>query len=447
MITADGLKGKKIAVFGLARTGVAAVEALLASGAEVFAWDDNPDARAQLHSGLADLDALDFADLDALMMAPGVPLTFPVPHRFAVKARDAGIRIFGDFDVFEAARTALPTHKTIAITGTNGKSTTTALIHHIITSAGVPAVMGGNIGTGVLALDPLCADGVYVFEVSSYQLDLMHDFTPDVAVLLNISPDHLDRHGSMDAYVAAKAHLFELQQGMDERAVICTDDTYTRRIAASACVPVTSVSVDSDADIYFSGDWMMASGQKILDTSTVTALRGTHNKQNMAAAYGACKLVGLDDAQIVAGIMSFPGLVHRQEQVAQVGGITFINDSKATNVDATVRALGAYQNIHWIAGGHAKEGGIGDLVKSISGVKAVYLIGEAQAFFAKNLDGYVDVQCCGTLDVAFKAATDAAQKGDVVMLSPACAAFDQFDNFEVRGDAFRVLVQAYQETG
>ncbi|GHF23135.1 UDP-N-acetylmuramoylalanine--D-glutamate ligase [Kordiimonas sediminis] len=446
MIVADTYRDKKVAVFGLARTGIAAVESLRAAGATVWAWDDAQDRVASVGTCAVDLYQADFKGLDALLLAPGVPLTHPNPHALVIKAKEAGVPCIADFDIFEAARPDLPAHQCIAITGTNGKSTTTALITHILQTAGVPSVMAGNIGTGVLSVEPLAAGGVYVFEMSSYQLDLIQGFSADVGVLLNISPDHLDRHGDMEGYVKAKARLFGLQQSMHGRAVIGVDDAYGKTLSETISVPVIRISADHTLEdgVYVDGgvlfDASEGDGVPIGDLVNAPALQGVHNAQNAAAAYAACKLVGLHSDAIYQGLCSFPGLVHRQELIAVKDGVSYVNDSKATNVDAAARALATYKNIHWIAGGRAKEKSLQGLMSYIGNVKTAYLIGEAQMQFAQELVGKVNVVSAGTLEGALTSARQAAVEGDCVLLSPACAAFDQFDNFEVRGDRFRSLV-------
>jgi len=430
VITAPAYQGKTIGVFGLARTGIAAVEALVASGATVWAWDDSAERVAGVGAVAVDLYAADFAGLDALMIAPGVPLTHPVPHALVEKAKAANVPIIGDMDIFEAARAVLPRHKVVAITGTNGKSTTSALVAHILLFAGRSVALGGNIGTGVLSLEALADGGTYIFEVSSYQIDLMHSFSPDIAVLLNISPDHLDRHGSMAGYVRAKARLFDL---LDSRAlaVINPADRYCADITRRVKCPLAPIPNMAD----------------IVDMKSCPTLMGDHNRENAAVAYAICHALGLKDDEIIKGLQSFPGLAHRQEHVATSAGVLYVNDSKATNVEAAVKALASFNNIHWIAGGRSKEKGLDDLMPYLARVKAAYLIGEAANDFEASLTGFVPVHNVGTLRKAIITAAANAVEGDVVLLSPACAAFDQFENFEVRGSAFASDVMVLADGG
>ncbi|UTW56408.1 UDP-N-acetylmuramoyl-L-alanine--D-glutamate ligase [Kordiimonas sp. SCSIO 12610] len=447
MIEARTYQGKTIGVFGLARTGVAAAEALIASGAEVWAWDDNTERTASAPFDTVNLHTANFNDLDALLLAPGVPLTHPEPHALVKKAQEADVRIISDFDVFEGGRKDLPAHQTVAITGTNGKSTTTALITHMIAECGKPSVMGGNIGTGVLTLDPMPEGGVYVFEMSSFQLDITSDFRPDISVLLNMTPDHLDRHGDMDGYAKAKGRIFEIQD-KNAKAVISVDDEYSRSFAkqySDRTIPV-SVKVILDNGISVQNgvlhDRLDDNHQNynLLDAKTLV---GEHNHQNAAATYAVGRLLRFDGAAIVNSFASFPGLTHRQELVAELDGVRFINDSKGTNPDAAARALDAFTHIHWIAGGRAK-GALGNSLKDhLSAVKHAYLIGESADELAGLIGDKVPCDMSGTLKAAIAAAKENAASGDVILLSPACTAFDQFQNFEDRGDAFKAIVKEY----
>lgn len=445
MITAPKFKGMRVGVFGLARTGLAAVRALEASGAIVRAWDDNADRREAAGAAACDLYALDFNELDALMLAPGVPLTHPEPHALVKKARGAGVAIISDFDVFQAGRGHIPQHRVVAITGTNGKSTTTALIGHMVRECGLPAAIGGNIGTGVLSLDPLPTGGVYVFELSSFQLDLTRVFHADVAVLLNITPDHLDRHGDMAGYVAAKKRLFDMQTP-DAFSVIGVDDHYCEQLAGDIPAQVTPVSVKRDVagGVYvrdgFLFDAMEGAAVRVGSLQSAQALQGTHNWQNAAAAYAAGKCLGFSSDAILAAFDSFPGLAHRQELVATIGGVRFVNDSKATNVDAAERALATFTDIYWIAGGKPKGKSFAALLPYLGNVKKAYLIGEATDYIAADIEGEIPFVKCASLSEAIGAARTDAPSGATVLLSPACAAFDQFRDFEARGDAFRKLV-------
>ena len=446
MITASAYKGKHIGVFGLARTGIAAVRALEASGADVLAWDDAEARRDAVGNHAKNLYEADFSKLDALMLAPGVPLTHPTPHALVVKAHDAGTPIICDFDIFEAARADLPPHKVVAITGTNGKSTTTALIGHMIAACGKPAAIGGNIGTGVLSLDPLPTGGAYVFELSSFQLDLAQDFKADIAILLNITPDHLDRHGDLAGYVRAKKKLFDLQ-AEDGIAIISIDDGHGNTMADSIAGKVIRISVE----IPVAGGVYVQDGTLIDDldgealavghvSNEIAALQGSHNWQNAAAAYAAGRCLGLSPTAIFDAFRSFPGLAHRQETLAVINGIRIVNDSKATNIDAASRALKSFDKIHWIAGGRPKEKNFSALLPLMVTVKHSYLIGEAADAIAHDMEGAVPLMDCRDLDHALELAFEKAVSGDVILLSPACTAFDQFRDFEARGEAFRHMV-------
>lgn len=449
MIDASSYQGKKVAVFGLARSGIAAAKALSAGGAEVFAWDDGEAARHQSPVTPVDLYERDFSDLDALCVAPGVPLTHPVPHPLVKKARAANLPVIGDMEIFANARKTLPNHHVIAITGTNGKSTTTALTNHILASAGRPTCMGGNIGTAVLSLEPLEAGGTYVFEFSSYQIDLTESFAADVAILLNLSPDHLDRHGDMAGYAGSKARLFAMQ-GEAQVAIISADDQHCREIAASIDHLVVPVSVKRSiaGGVYVAdGILMDAMGVRavpVLSLATCPALVGIHNHQNAAAAYAALRVLGLERDAIAEGLRSFAGLAHRMERVATLGRVNFVNDSKATNLDAAARALASYDRIYWIAGGRAKETDLTGLAPYFPNIAKAYLIGEAAKPFADGLGTTIATDMCGTLQSAVALATRDALADNfenaVVLLSPGCASFDQFPDFEVRGEAFRDMV-------
>ena len=445
MITAPAYQDKRIGVFGLARSGLAAVHSLVASGAQVFAWDDHAEAREKVRGFAVDLYAMDFDSLDALVLAPGVPFTHPEPHPLVKKASACNVPVISDIEIFQAARAALPTHKTVGITGTNGKSTTTALVGHILAAAGRKVAVGGNIGTGVLALDPLPAHGVYVFELSSFQLDLTNSFDSDVAVLLNISPDHLDRHGSMAGYIAAKSRLIE-QQSNGGTAVIAVDDQASRDVAAN-CRSVVLVSSQSDIETGVSvRDGILIDdidGQAVTIGSLlgVQSLQGAHNWQNAAAAYGACRTLGLTPGEIYSGLCSFPGLEHRQEVVPFRDAIKVINDSKATNIDAAARALQSFDSIRWVAGGRAKSDDFDDLGKSVGAVRKAYLMGEAAQAIGQAMPAFLDVAYHSTMVDAVSAAISDAEQGDTILLSPACTSFDQFTSFEQRGEIFKQTVR------
>ncbi|WP_136161186.1 UDP-N-acetylmuramoyl-L-alanine--D-glutamate ligase [Sphingomonas flavalba] len=425
MITARAFAGKRYAVLGLARSGLATVDALLASGAEVVAWDGNADARAKVAANtgevtLADPLAIDLTGFAGVVVSPGVPIN---RHPIAAKARDAGVPLIGDIELFAQARAELPAHKVVGITGTNGKSTTTALIHHILTAAGVPSLMGGNIGLPILAQQPLPAGGVYVLELSSYQIDLTFSLACDVAVLLNITPDHLDRYDGFAGYAASKARLFAMQRP-GQAAVIATEDEPTREIAATLPVPT------------------IVSSTSVGDQSRWPALQGPHNAQNVAAAIAACVALGLDKAAIEAGLASYPGLPHRMERVATRHGVLFVNDSKATNPTSTAPALAAYPKIRWIVGGKPKTDELDACAPHFGHVRSAYTIGEAGALYARLLAPHMPVVESGVLEAAVEAAASDAESGDVVLLSPACASFDQYSDYEARGAAFRAAVEA-----
>ncbi len=461
MIPITEYAGKDVAVYGLGRSGLGAAKALKAGGARVHAWDDNEETRAQAEAAgvpLSDINKRDWQTFAALVLSPGIPYRFPQPHRIVRMAEMTGVPIIGDIELFARAVLALPERarpKVIAITGTNGKSTTTALIGHILKQAGRDVRIGGNIGTGVLDLAPLHSNAIYVLETSSYQLDLVKSLHCNVAVFLNLSPDHLDRHGSMDAYFAAKMRIFNNQTEADT-AVIGFDDVYSQSaaIGLSARGPQRVVQVSS---IYTLGrgvsavegklyDNQSGRAQFIGDLATCPSLPGRHNYQNAAAAYAACRALGLDPAEIMAGLVSFPGLAHRMERVGEINGITFVNDSKATNAQAAEQALRSYRNIYWIAGGVPKAEGIAPLAPLFGHVTKAYLFGQAADSFAATLKGSVPHQSFGSMDraveAAYRDALAAGAKDAVVLLSPACASFDQFRDFEHRGDAFRSFVKA-----
>ena len=429
MITARAFAGKHYAVYGLARSGLATVEALLASGAKVTAWDGKEEARAKGPAGseIANLDEVDLAVFDSLVVTPGLPLN---RHPIAQRARDADVEIIGDIELFARARPELPPHKVVGITGTNGKSTTTALIHHILKTAGVPTETGGNIGLPILAQDPLPEGGVYVLELSSYQIDLTQSLDCDVAVLLNITPDHLDRYESFEAYAASKERLLTLQS-RDHWCVISRDtqasfDIYQdewldHRRPHERVVTITHDDVD--------------------DQSGWPALQGPHNAENAAAAIAVCKILGLNDQQIGEGLRTYPGLPHRMERVRESDGVLFINDSKATNPTATAPALTAFEKIRWICGGQPKTDNLDECAPHFGHVRKAYTIGEAGELFASLLSPHMAVAQCQTLERAVDEAAAEAESGDTVLLSPACASFDQFRDFEDRGDQFRALVE------
>jgi UDP-N-acetylmuramoylalanine--D-glutamate ligase len=454
MIPVTSFKDRKVALFGLGGSGLATAEALAAGGAVVTAWDDNPDSVAKAAEkgiGTADLRHVDWSTFAAFVLSPGVPLTHPKPHWTVDLARAAGVEIIGDVELFVRERRAhAPDCPFIAITGTNGKSTTTALIAHILQASGRDTQLGGNIGTAVMTLDPPQADRFYVVECSSYQIDLAPTINASAGILLNLTPDHLDRHGTMQHYADVKERLV----AGASTAVIGDDDSYCSLIADR--VEKAGVKVVRISRRHTLKSGLYAQGQKILladggsvreiaDLDGIQTLRGSHNAQNASAAIAACLAVGVSEDEIRAGLKSFPGLKHRMQPVAQRDGVTFVNDSKATNAEAAAPALSSYERIYWIAGGLPKEGGISTLKPLYGRIAKAYLIGEAAPQFAATLGVDVPYEISGTLEKALAhAADDAAAdvaSAPVVMLSPACASFDQFKNFEVRGDCFVELVR------
>jgi UDP-N-acetylmuramoylalanine--D-glutamate ligase len=462
MIPVTTFAGRQVAVFGLGKSGLLAAGALIAGGADVVVFDDDAKMLADAQAaGLKaqDLRTLDWPGIAALVLAPGVPLTHPEPHWAAALAAKASVEIIGDIELFcrERAKSGAQC-PLVAITGTNGKSTTTALIAHLINSAGRDAQMGGNIGVPVLALQPFAPGRAYVLEVSSYQVDLAPSLRPTVGILLNVSEDHLDRHGSMENYAALKT-LVPACVEPGGTAVIGVDDRYTRAAAdriERAGKKVVRVSVLAPLrDGFYAqiGDQgsriLLAAGGKAhaaAQLAGIGSLRGQHNAQNAACAIAACLALGLELPAIQKGLASFPGLAHRMQQVGAKGSVLFVNDSKATNVDSAAKALASFTDIFWIAGGKPKTGGINSLAEFFPRIRKAYLIGEAAADFAKTLDGKVPYETNGVLAAAVEAAArDAAASGlkePVVLLSPACASFDQYPNFEVRGKAFTDLVRA-----
>jgi UDP-N-acetylmuramoylalanine--D-glutamate ligase len=460
MIPSRAFANRTVAIFGLARTGLGAVRALVAGGTKVIAWDDDSNARdlgGQEGAELMPWREWPWEDIAALILSPGVPLTHPKPHGVVEHANRAKVRIIGDVELFAHEVRPDPAGPSkapiIAITGTNGKSTTTALVGHILTQCGFDAQIGGNIGKSVLELASPSAKTIYVLEMSSFQIDLAPGLTPDVGILSNLSPDHIDRHGTLENYAAIKARLMR-QTAKDGQVMIGVDDAYSSAIftqlSSSGGALAHPVSVGKvlgrgifvvDGALY---DAMGARAVKVMDMATAARLPGTHNWQNAALAYGAVRPYVSDIKAIAAAIASFPGLAHRMEDVGHIGKTAFINDSKATNADATARALAVYPDIFWIAGGKPKDGGIESLSEFFPRVRKAYLIGEAAPQFARTLDGKAPYDMSATLDVAVaSAAADAAASSvvvPVVLLSPACASYDQYKDFEQRGDIFRTLV-------
>ncbi|MFD1192735.1 UDP-N-acetylmuramoyl-L-alanine--D-glutamate ligase, partial [Phenylobacterium conjunctum] len=436
-----------------------AARALVAGGAQVALWDERPEGRAAAEAeGLpvVDLNDADWSQFAALMLSPGVPLTHPTPHWTVDKAKAHGVEVLGDIELFARTVNAAPEHKrpkVIAITGTNGKSTTTALIGHICARAGRDTRIGGNIGRGVLDLDDMHGGAVYVLELSSYQLDLTSSLHPDVAVMLNISPDHLERHGGMEGYVAAKRRIL-LNQGKGDTAVIGVDDPWGQRICTEitaanrrTIVPISASKAMGRGVYALQGLLYDATAERateVADLLRARSLPGRHNWQNAAAAYAAVRGLGISAEEAAEGLMSFPGLAHRMETVGQVGRVRFVNDSKATNADAARQAMSSYPKFYWIAGGQPKAGGIDSLTDLFPRIEKAYLIGEASEAFAGVLEGKAAVDLSGDIATATaRAYADATAKGQdaVVLLSPACASFDQFADFEARGEAFRDAVQ------
>ncbi|HLH10658.1 MAG TPA: UDP-N-acetylmuramoyl-L-alanine--D-glutamate ligase [Methylovirgula sp.] len=448
--------GKRVAVFGLGISGRVAAQALVAGGADVVVWDDHRRPRENAAaSGLAlkDLVMSDLTGFDSLVIGPGVPLTHPTPHWIVAKARQAGVEVIGDIELFcrERAKIA-PKALFVAITGTNGKSTTTALVAHLYRCFGYEADVGGNIGTPILSLAPPAEGRVHVIECSSFQIDLTPSLNATFGVLLNVTPDHLDRHGTMENYAAIKERLV----AQADHAVVCLDDEITRAIAERlrrAGKPTTFVSITDPAI----ADGIVLDGTKLLrrtaghsspvaDLAGISSLRGSHNGQNAAAAVAALGAHGFDIATVQKGLSSFPGLPHRLEEVGRRGKVLYINDSKATNADAAEKALLSLADIYWILGGRAKQGGIEPLRPLFAKIVKAYLVGEAAEAFAATIGEAIPYEFCGTIDKAVESATRDAEQSrtpmPIVLLSPACASFDQFSDFEKRGDKFRELALA-----
>ena len=442
MITSPAFSGKRYAVLGLARSGLTAAETLLASGAKVTAWDNREEPRGLLagRAEIADPTSIDLTGYAGVVVSPGVPLN---RHPIADHAAQYGVPVIGDIELFALARDHLPAHRVVGITGTNGKSTTTALVHHLLQNAAIPARMGGNIGLPILGQKPLPAGGVYVLELSSYQLDLTQSLECEVAALLNVTPDHLDRYEDFAAYAASKQHLFTIQRP-DQHAVFGMGDAETAQVANHELARRASgfVHVATGADLAaLQPDW--------------PSLQGPHNLQNAAVAVAIVAALGLTEAQWRPALPTFRGLPHRMERVAEVDGVLFINDSKATNPASAAPALAAFppilspygpkQRIHWIVGGLPKGDDLDECAPFFGNVAAAYTIGDAGPRFAEILEPYMPVRRSEMMVEAIRQAIDAAGSGDIVMLSPACASFDQFRDYEARGDAFRQIVEALTE--
>jgi UDP-N-acetylmuramoylalanine--D-glutamate ligase len=458
MIPITAFAGKKLAIFGLGGSGLASASALLAGGADVVGWDDSVDAVAKATSAgipTADLREVDWSRISALVLAPGVPLTHPAPHWSAALAHAAAVEVIGDVELFcRERRSQAPSSPFVAITGTNGKSTTSALTAHLLQSAGYDVQLGGNIGTAILSLAPPGEGRAHVIECSSYQIDLAPTLDPSVGILLNVSEDHLDRHGTLARYAAVKERLIAGVQH-DGVAIVGVDDEWCAAAAdrverAGRRLVRVSVRRPMSDGLYVEAGRITraASGGacSIADIGGIGSLRGIHNAQNAACATGAALALGLSPSAIQQGLTSFPGLAHRMEEVGRKGRVLFVNDSKATNADSAAQALACFSDIFWIAGGKPKTGGIASLAGFFPRIRKAYLIGEAAPEFATELDGRVPYEIAGTLDRATELAARDAVASDlaepVVLLSPSCASFDQYRNFEVRGDKFRELVRA-----
>ncbi|MEM7498375.1 MAG: UDP-N-acetylmuramoyl-L-alanine--D-glutamate ligase [Pseudomonadota bacterium] len=461
MIPVRSYPGARIGVLGLGRSGLATARALAAGEADAVCWDDRESAREEAAAegfALADLSRPREAEtLARLIVSPGIPHLYPEPHAAVAAAWEAGVPVDNDVGLFfQAIGTTGADVRVVAITGSNGKSTTTALLSHILAAAGKPVQTGGNIGRAVLDLDPPADGETIVLELSSYQTDLARALAPEIAVFLNLSPDHLDRHGGLGGYFAAKRRLFEA--GAPERMVIGIDDVHGRFLANTALAqaepgqgsPLIEVATTQRRrgegwsvfmNKRFLTEWRRGAQVAAVDIDAAPALRGAHNHQNACAAWAAARALGLGPRVIEPALASFPGLAHRLERLGQVGGVVCVNDSKATNADAAEKALLAYERIRWIAGGQAKAGGIAPLTPLMERVAKTYLVGEAAALFAEQL-GTAPHAICGTLEAAVGAALAEAAPGDVLLLSPAAASFDQFASFEARGEAFRRLLAA-----
>ena len=462
MIVTQGFTGKTVAVLGLGRSGLSAALSLRAGGAHAICWDDNADARAK-----ADAEGLDivdlrkqgaFEDVASLIVSPGIAHLYPAPHPVVALAQVAGVPVDNDIGLFfrsfatsdwDSFDTA---PRVIAVTGSNGKSTTSALIHHILTHVGRPAQLAGNIGRGVLDIDPAIDGEVVVLELSSYQTELARALTPDIAVFTNLSPDHLDRHAGLGGYFAAKRRLFA--EGGPDRAIVGVDEAEGRYLAGQ----LSEGAGDDRVIRISSGQKLSGSGWHVfarkgflseyrngrqtgsIDLRAIAGLPGAHNHQNACAAYAACRALGFAPKVIEAAFHSFAGLPHRSQIIAHAGGVTFVNDSKATNVDSAAKALSAFQNIRWICGGLEKEGGLDGLKDATGHVAKAYVIGREAAAFAMQLN--VETEVCNTMDIAVARAIEDAQDGDTVLLAPAAASFDQYDSFERRGEDFIAQVKA-----
>ncbi|ETX26801.1 UDP-N-acetylmuramoyl-L-alanine--D-glutamate ligase [Roseivivax isoporae] len=463
MIAVEGYEGERVGVLGLGRSGLSAARALKAGGAVPVLWDDNPDARAR--AGAEGFEIRDLgregalADVTILVVSPGIPHLYPAPNAVVAAAWAAGVPVDNDIGLFfralgQGAWDALDTPpRVVAVTGSNGKSTTSALIHHVLTSAGRPSQLAGNIGRGVLDIEPPGEAGVVVLELSSYQTDLARALTPDVAVFTNLSADHLDRHGGLGGYFAAKRRLFA--EGGPDRAVIGVDEAEGRYLAnqlSTAPADDRVIRVSSGTKLTGPGwqvfarkgfltEWRKGRQVGAIDLRAVRGLPGAHNHQNACAAYAAARALGLGPRQIEAAFHSFEGLPHRSQIVAEAGGVTYVNDSKATNVDSALKALLAFDRVRWICGGLMKDGGLSGLAPGLAHVAKAYVIGREAAGFALELPG-IEAEICTTMAQAVARAAEEARPGETVLLAPAAASFDQYDNFERRGEDFTARVRA-----
>ena len=428
MITSPAFKNRKFAVLGLARSGLAAVRSLAAGGADIVAWDHDERARAKVAgiATIADLIEVDLSGFDGIVVSPGVPIN---RHPIADKAKTAGIPLLGDIELFAMARANLPPHRVIGITGTNGKSTTTALVHHLLKSSALPTRMGGNIGLPILSQLPLPAGGVYVLELSSYQIDITHSLACDAAALINLSPDHLDRYSSYEAYISSKARLFSMQKAK-QHSIFGRGDCDTARV-------YREVLERRESQFVHLADPELISGQ-----SEWPSLQGPHNLQNLAVAIALVESLGITESQWRPALRTFKGLAHRMEVVAERKGVLYVNDSKATNAASTAPALAAYPRVHWIVGGMAKSDNLDECIPNFGHIVKAYTIGEAGPMFTKLLAPHIPVESSEMMGAAVHSAAAQAQAGDVILLSPACASFDQFKDFEARGDAFKAIVEA-----
>jgi len=460
MIPVQGVQGQTIAVLGLGRTGLSAARALQAGGADVICWDDSAAGRAA--ADYEDLEIVDLAKIDwtgiaSLIVSPGIPALYPAPHPVISAAMAAGVPVDNDIGLFFQSF-ATPewdgmarAPRVVAVTGSNGKSTTSALIHHVLQSTGRSSQLAGNIGRGVLDLDPPVDGGVVVLELSSYQIELARALTPDIAVFTNLSPDHLDRHGGMGGYFAAKRRLFS--EGGPDRAIIGVDEVEGQYLANQLSqgptddriIRISNAKLSGPGWNVFAKKGFLAETRKgrqagSIDLRQIPGLPGAHNHQNACAAYAVCRSLGLAPREIETGFASFQGLPHRSQIVGERGGVAYVNDSKATNVDAAAKALAAFPKIRWICGGLAKEGGLSGLGEGLSNVVKAYVIGREAAGFALDL-GDTPHAVCTTMEAAVAMAASEAEKGETVLLAPAAASFDQYDNFEKRGEDFAEQVR------